>query len=231
MATCKTKLTHAEIIQIFRDGGMAEENMNIALQAYDILNNAIVSNDKLNICVMNNCRANHDKREYLANKHLVDNLDEMIKHGGSIQPKDKNKIAYSKEAANSKYEETRQISHLVFWGLATREEELDADNNSIGTKYHITPLGINFVKGLARIPIKITVLDGEVIDRSMKYTVSVDDLRYERAARVRFRKNHGKKYIPLDNRALSIDGREFFSISEFLEYLNSKDKNDRIYGE
>ena len=119
---------------------------------------------------------------------------------------------------NREHNDVNKKSLLVHFGLAIYQEMTDEEDRYIGTYYVITELGEKFAKGEARIPLIITIRDGQVVDRFTKCVVSRSQVKEEFFKGAKFKntaKKNNNKYIPLNLRVFSDNKyNEFIEDSE-----------------
>ena len=208
MAVRKTevKSTNSYIKEITRFGVTEEQAKLIDEFNKSFVNGTYISES----CIV--CGGSHVYYEHRADKQLIRNLDTLVSNGGKMPTKNQ------RISNNREHNDVNKKSLLVHFGLAIYQEMTDEEDRYIGTYYVITELGEKFAKGEAKIPLIITIRDGQVVDRFTKCVVSRSQVKEEFFKGAKFKntaKKNNNKYIPLNLRVFSDNKyNEFIEDSE-----------------
>lgn len=145
-----------------------------------------------------NCGSNHTIYDNLrVTERDVDNLDKLInEYHGFLTLKDIN------VTNNTDYHDKRNFYCLVYYGLATRTDEMQEDGNFKQT-YKVTELGKQFASGSLAIPAYYAQRDNEIIDRSNNYLIYRDEVFENKFCMQNVldcNRRVGVRYIPFDER-------------------------------
>ena len=135
------------------------------------------------------CHKTHAYYEHKANKRLIRNLDTLMEHGGSMPTRGQ------RVKNNLEHHDVNKKSLLVHFGLAYVEEMYNENGDYVGTYYTVTDLGKKVYEGTGKIPLIITIRDGEVVDKLTKCPVTRYQVEEEYFVGAKFKKTASKDNV------------------------------------